>query len=111
MRLPNSLFSDHVNEYCALSLTEEEKPAMWMCYAGATGFGGYAGYGGYYRKIRMFEFDMNEAKISTWKRVEFGEDNETLLRIDEQVIVDAGKPAGPTPEEVEALRKALYGDE
>ena len=84
---------------------------MWMCYGGATGFGGYAGYGGYHRKIRMFEFDMNEAKITTWKRVEFGEDNETLLRIDEQVIVDAGKTAGPTPEEVEALRKAIYGEE
>lgn len=78
-----------------LDLDEEEKPALWMCYGGGTGFGGYAGYGGFYRKIRMFDFDMNEARITTWKRVEYGE---TDARLDEQVIVDAGRPAAPLEE-------------
>ncbi len=80
---------------------QESKPALWMCYAGATGFGGYAGYGGFYRKIRMFEFDMNEGRITTWKRVEYGKEGETAQKIDEQIIVDAGKPLPPPPEEEE----------
>ncbi|KAB5575644.1 Metallo-dependent phosphatase-like protein [Coniochaeta sp. 2T2.1] len=87
---------DHVNEYCMLELNEKEKPALWMCYGGGAGFGGYAGYGGFHRKIRIFDFDMNEARITTWKRVEFGED--AGKRLDEQVIVDAGRPAAPVEE-------------
>ncbi|KAL1882688.1 hypothetical protein VTK73DRAFT_1600 [Phialemonium thermophilum] len=83
---------DHVNEYCMLSTDEREKPALWMCYAGGAGFGGYAGYGGFYRKIRVFDFDMNAASITTWKRTEFGEVDK---RIDEQVIVSDGKPVAP----------------
>jgi 3',5'-cyclic AMP phosphodiesterase CpdA len=86
---------DHVNEYCGLSM-KEEKPALWMCYGGATGFGGYAGYGGYDRKIRIFDFDMNEARITTWKRVEWGENVDK--RIDELIIVDAGRPIAPMEE-------------
>lgn len=68
-----------------------------MCYAGGSGFGGYGGYGGFHRKIRIFDLDMNEARITTWKRVEWGEDTEK--RIDEQIIVDAGKPVPPPEEE------------
>ncbi|KAJ9142703.1 Calcineurin-like phosphoesterase [Pleurostoma richardsiae] len=97
---------DHVNEYCALSTAaaaaasgegkkqqqQPQQPELWMCYAGGAGFGGYAGYGGFYRKLRVFEFDMNEARIKTWKRAEYGE---TEKRIDEQIIVDAGKPVAP----------------
>jgi len=75
---------------------EGDKPALWMCYGGATGFGGYAGYGGYHRKIRFFDFDMNEARITTWKRVEYGED--TASRIDELILVDAGRPIAPSME-------------
>ncbi|KAH8908886.1 phosphatase DCR2 [Coniochaeta sp. PMI_546] len=86
---------DHVNEYCMLETNEKEKPALWMCYGGGTGFGGYAGYGGFHRKIRIFDFDMNEARITTWKRAEYGE---TEKRLDEQVIVDAGRPAAPLEE-------------
>lgn len=82
--------SDHVNEYCGLSRTEDGKPALWMCYGGATGFGGYAGYGGFHRKIRVFDFDMNEGRITTWKRVEFGED--ANKKLDVLMIVDAGRP-------------------
>lgn len=59
-----------------------------MCYAGGSGFGGYAGYGGYTRRIRLFEVDTNEARISTWKRLEYGDIEK---RIDEQIIVDGGK--------------------
>lgn len=70
-------------------------PKLWMCYAGGAGFGGYAGYGGFHRKVRVFDFDMNQARITTWKREEFGELNKKL---DEQVIVDAGHPVAPVEE-------------
>lgn len=86
-----TLYSDHVNDYCSLSLDSQQKPALWMCYAGGVGFGGYAGYGGYHRRIRVFEVDTNEARITTWKRVEWGD---TSKRIDEQIIVEAGGPIG-----------------
>lgn len=78
-----------------LETNEKKNPALWMCYGGGAGFGGYAGYGGFHRKIRIFDFDMNEARITTWKRVEYGE---TEKRLDEQVIVDAGRPAPPVEE-------------
>lgn len=61
---------------------------LWLCYGGGVGFGGYGGYNRYIRRIRMFEFDANEGKISTWKRVESGE---TGRRIDEQIVVDGGR--------------------
>ncbi|KAK4658096.1 Phosphatase dcr2 [Podospora pseudocomata] len=88
---------DHVNEYCGLKSINAEgqqpKPALWMCYAGATGFGGYAGYGGFHRKIRIFDFNTNEARITTWKRSEWGED--VGKKIDELIIVDGGKVVAP----------------
>lgn len=59
-----------------------------MCYGGGAGFGGYGGYDGYHRRIRLFDIDMNEARIVTYKRLEWGE---TGQRIDEQMIVDGGK--------------------
>lgn len=63
---------DHANDYCALSKGEGDngKPELWMCYAGGSGFGGYGGYDGQRRRVRVFEFDMNEARIGTWKRAE-----------------------------------------
>ncbi|KIW02701.1 uncharacterized protein PV09_06139 [Verruconis gallopava] len=61
---------------------------IWLCYGGGVGFGGYGGWNGYIRRVRFFELDANEAKIRTWKRVEYGD---VASRIDEQVIVDAGK--------------------
>ncbi|KAH7395859.1 Metallo-dependent phosphatase-like protein [Cadophora sp. MPI-SDFR-AT-0126] len=79
---------DHANEYCALTSNEAKTPAMWMCYAGGAGFGGYGGYGGYHRRIRLFDIDLNEARIRTWKRVEYGD---TGKRIDEQIIVEGGR--------------------
>jgi hypothetical protein len=79
---------DHANDYCALSQTESGNPALWMCYAGGSGFGGYGGYGGYIRRVRLFDIDMNEGRISTYKRVEYGEVNK---KIDEQIIVEAGR--------------------
>lgn len=90
---------DHVNEYCMLSqeVAEDKPPVpkLWMCYAGGAGFGGYAGYEGFHRKIRVFDFDMNQARISTWKRTEFGEIDK---RLDEQIIVDGGRPIAPMEE-------------
>ncbi|KAF2461422.1 phosphoesterase [Lineolata rhizophorae] len=82
---------DHVNDYCALAKTDEGQPELWMCYGGGAGFGGYGGYNGYVRRIRLFEIDTNEARIRTWKRLEYGD---TETRLDEQVIVEAGRPFG-----------------
>ena len=66
-----------------------------MCYAGGSGFGGYGGYNGYIRRVRVFEFDANEARITTWKKVEWAEgltaDETIKKRIDEQIVVDRGK--------------------
>ncbi len=66
-----------------------------MCYAGGAGFGGYGGYGGFDRKIRIFDFDMNEARITTWKRVEHGA---TDKKLDVQILVNAGRPVAPVEE-------------
>ncbi|CAG9994081.1 unnamed protein product [Clonostachys byssicola] len=81
---------DHCNDYCSISLEgEEEDPALWMCYGGGVGFGGYAGYEEYVRRLRLFEIDFNEARIFTWKRLEYGD---TESRIDHQMLVERGKP-------------------
>ena len=79
---------DHANDYCSLSKTPEGKPELWMCYAGGSGFGGYGGYDGYHRRVRVFEFDMNEARIVTWKRIEYGE---TEKQLDRTIIVESGR--------------------
>ncbi|KAI0999624.1 hypothetical protein K3495_g8572 [Podosphaera aphanis] len=89
---------DHVNEYCALGNNDQGHPALWMCYAGGAGFGGYGGYGGFHRRIRFYEVDVNEARITTWKRVEFGINSGG--KVDEQVVVDGGR--------VKALTGALF---
>ena len=70
-------------------------PALWMCYAGGSGFGGYGGYGDYIRRVRVFEIDTNDARITTWKRLEYGK---TDIKHDEQIIVDGGKPTIPEKE-------------
>lgn len=87
-RTPLSVYSDHVNDYCVPGNNHQKQPALWMCYGGAVGFGGYGGYYGYHRRIRFFDIDMNEARIHTYKRLEWGD---TESRIDEQMIVDKGK--------------------
>lgn len=79
---------DHANDYCMLSKDQQEEPALWMCYAGGSGFGGYGGYGGLHRRVRLFQVDVNQARISTWKRLEYGD---TAKKLDEQIIVDQGK--------------------
>lgn len=80
---------DHVNDYCAMSKNQASGEGdLWMCYAGGSGFGGYGGYGGYHRRVRVFEIDANVARITTWKRLEFGDIG---MKLDEQVIVEAGK--------------------
>jgi hypothetical protein len=65
-----------------------------MCYAGGAGFGGYGGYEGYHRRVRFFDIDMNEGRITTYKRVEYGNTKE---KIDEQIIADGGKPREKDP--------------
>ncbi|KAI2621765.1 calcineurin-like phosphoesterase [Hypoxylon sp. NC1633] len=84
---------DHANEYCMLSSNKETKrPELWMCYGGGGGFGGYGGYGGYVRRARFFDIDMNEARITTYKRLEYGD---TTSHIDPQIIVDGGSVLPP----------------
>lgn len=72
--------------------TTKSKPGkndkIWLCYAGGSGFGGYGGYGGYHRRIRVFEYDANEGRITTWKKLEYGDVGK---RLDEQIIVDRGR--------------------
>ncbi|KAJ4286717.1 hypothetical protein N0V90_012969 [Kalmusia sp. IMI 367209] len=79
---------DHANDYCMLSKNQQSEPELWMCYAGGSGFGGYGGYDGLHRRIRVFEVDANQARILTWKRLEYGD---IAARLDEQIIVDSGK--------------------
>ncbi|KAI0119311.1 Metallo-dependent phosphatase [Daldinia grandis] len=84
---------DHANEYCMLSSNKEtKKPELWMCYGGGAGFGGYGGYGDFVRRVRLFDIDMNEARITTYKRLEYGD---TVTRVDEQIIVDGGSVVAP----------------
>ncbi|KAI1500536.1 calcineurin-like phosphoesterase [Biscogniauxia marginata] len=79
---------DHANEYCMLSTDAEKKrPQLWMCYGGGAGFGGYGGYGGFVRRVRFFDIDLTSARITTYKRLEYGD---TKKRVDEQIIVDGG---------------------
>ncbi|EFE43585.1 hypothetical protein TRV_01629 [Trichophyton verrucosum HKI 0517] len=84
---------DHVNDYCMLEKDKNGKSALWMCYGGGAGFGGYGGYNDYIRRIRFFDIDMNEARIMSYKRLEWGNTKE---RIDEAMLVDAGRAVGPT---------------
>lgn len=71
-----------------------------MCYGGGAGFGGYAGYKGgpddrgFIRRIRFFDFDMNQASILTYKMAEYPEEN-IHHRIDEMTIAQGGKAAAP----------------
>ena len=84
---------DHVNDYCMMSKDPASGEGdLWMCYAGGSGFGCYGGYGGYHRRLRVWEVDTNQARISTWKRLEYGD---TKARINHQIIVDAGKVVPP----------------
>ncbi len=76
-----------------LSVDEQKKrPQLWMCYGGGAGFGGYGGYGDYVRRVRFFDIDTNQARITTYKRLEYGD---TKSRIDEQIIVDGGNLIQP----------------
>lgn len=87
--------SDHANDYCSLSADEDQNPKLWMCYGGGTGFGGYGGYDNYIRRMRFFDFDMNEGSIVTYKRLEY---NETEIQVDRQVIFKGGNVMAPTME-------------
>lgn len=89
-----------------LSKNAQQSPALWMCYGGGTGFGGYGGYGGYHRRIRFFDIDINESRITTYKRLEWGEVNK---RIDEQVIVNDGRVMAPLPSSLPEAQETKAG--
>ena len=84
---------------------ESPSPALWMCYAGGSGLGGYAGYGGYNRRVRVFDVDANLSRVTTWKRLESGTEEEMTSRVDEQIIVEGGRAVGPSPEEEQVPRR------
>lgn len=89
---------DHANDYCHIAKNAKSGDAeLWMCYAGGSGFGGYGGYEGYHRGLRVFEIDTNQARITTWKRLEYGD---TTKRLDEQIIVDSGRVVPPQSKQV-----------
>ncbi|CAI7659232.1 unnamed protein product [Penicillium viridicatum] len=83
---------DHVNDYCMLDQDENSKPSLWMCYGGGAGLGGYGGYDDFVRRVRFFDFDRGPGRVSTYKRLEWGQ---TEAKIDEMMIVDGGAVRGP----------------
>lgn len=70
-----------------------EKPSLWMCYGGGSGLGGYGGYNDYVRRVRFFEFDMGPGRVTTYKRLEWGQ---TEAKIDDMMIIDGGAVKGPS---------------
>lgn len=91
---------DHVNDFCALLPQKTQRggddipePALWLCYAGGSGFGGYCSYGGtrFHRRMRVWELDANTGSLKTWKRVEYNMD-----RVDELVLVESGAVVDPS---------------
>jgi len=105
--IDNNIFAvscghDHANDYCAVEShsdpdallkdgDEGMKGKMWLCYAGGSGFGGYGGYGGYRRRVRVWDFDMNEGRVETWKRVEGGDKEQGNGRVDVKIVVEGGR--------------------
>jgi hypothetical protein len=93
---------DHANDYCAVaahSTPADEslstygpeavgfsRNKLWMCYAGGSGLGGYGGYDGYRRRVRVWDFDLDDARVETWKRVEGGGED----KVDVTVVVKDG---------------------
>ncbi|CAI4047247.1 hypothetical protein N7582_004024 [Saccharomyces uvarum] len=58
---------DHCNDYCLQD--DSTSSLIWLCYGGGGGEGGYAGYGGTERRIRIYEINISENNIYTWKRL------------------------------------------
>ncbi|KAJ5345081.1 hypothetical protein N7452_003085 [Penicillium brevicompactum] len=83
---------DHVNDYCMLEQDATNKPSLWMCYGGGVGLGGYGGYDNYVRRVRFYDFDMGPGRVTTYKRLEWGQ---TEAKIDEMMIVDGGTVNSP----------------
>ncbi|KAJ5125517.1 hypothetical protein N7448_004837 [Penicillium atrosanguineum] len=84
---------DHVNDYCMLEPDANDKPSLWMCYGGGSGLGGYGGYNDYVRRVRFFDFEIGPGRVTTYKRLEWGQ---TEAKIDEMMIVDGGAVKGPS---------------
>lgn len=95
---------DHANDFCGLLPQHKNEklrqhggdtPPLgpWLCYGGGSGFGGYGSYDGkrYYRRTRVWELDLKDGGIKTWKRVEYAQE-----RVDELALVDWGVVIAPT---------------
>lgn len=87
-----SVGHDHCNEYCLRDTPEGQEPDahdsknLWLCYGGGAGEGGYGGYDNFIRKLRIFEINEQDGRISSWKRAE----NEPLKAFDLQHLVQDG---------------------
>lgn len=104
---------DHVNDYCTIqahsdpeklgamgaknedgsgaAISDEVRQfaktgRVWLCYAGGAGYGGYGGWGGYERRVRIWDFDMEAARVETWKRVD-GKDGKQ----DTKIVVEGSR--------------------
>ncbi|CAI4046917.1 phosphoprotein phosphatase SKDI_12G3880 [Saccharomyces kudriavzevii IFO 1802] len=77
---------DHCNDYCLRDDSTPNRP--WLCYGGGGGEGGYAGYGGTERRIRIYEIDISEDNIHTWKRLNGSPEN----LFDYQSMLDSNSP-------------------
>ncbi|OLL23069.1 Phosphatase DCR2 [Neolecta irregularis DAH-3] len=76
---------DHANDACLLESSYDQE--VWLCYGGGSGLGGYMGKGAGARKLRIFEFDLTEMNIRTWKRLEYGD----MGRVDVVDLLHKGK--------------------
>jgi len=85
---------DHANDYCMFDKSGTQEQQIWLCYGGGAGFGGYGGYGGYTRRVRLLEIETGPDRITTWKRLEYGD---IRANLDKQTLVEAGSilPMGP----------------
>lgn len=85
-----SVGHDHCNDYCLRDTFQEH--TAWLCFGGGAGEGGYGGYGGTQRRMRVFQLNLVQGTVKTWKRGE----NDPSVAFDEQLVVAMGH-AGDAP--------------
>ncbi|KAH3672751.1 hypothetical protein WICMUC_004157 [Wickerhamomyces mucosus] len=79
---------DHCNDYCVLdSKNDNSNDKIWLCYGGAMGEGGYGGYGGTTRRLRIFNVDLEEMSVQSYKRLETSPEKS----FDHQILVTKGE--------------------
>ncbi|KAJ5388387.1 hypothetical protein N7509_010928 [Penicillium cosmopolitanum] len=66
-------------------------PPFGCATAVVLAWGGYGGYDNYVRRIRFFDFDIGPGRVTTYKRLEWGQ---TEAKLDDMMIVDGGAVKG-----------------